>query len=286
MLNSSNTGYRVKSVNKLTENLEPKTDYVATEEPLEMILVYTKNGKSIHKTISITMRTPGDDENLVRGFLFTEGILLHPSHEIERFEYRFSCSGDIVEQQTILVHLQANTLPNIDQLDRHFYTNSSCGVCGKTSIDLVLDNCSFLLKKDSPIISRNTLFELMNTLNHDQELFRLTGGIHACGLFDSDGKLLHKAEDVGRHNALDKLIGMSIEKDLVPLDDKIVVLSGRASFEMIHKACMAGAAIIAAVGAPSSLAVETAEAMGMSLIGFLKPHSANIYCGAQRIQIS
>lgn len=286
MLNSSNTGYRVKSVNKLTENLEPKTDYVATEEPLEMILVYTKNGKSIHKTISITMRTPGDDENLVRGFLFTEGILLHPSHEIERFEYRFSCSGDIVEQQTILVHLQANTLPNIDQLDRHFYTNSSCGVCGKTSIDLVLDNCSFLLKKDSPIISRNTLFELINTLNHDQELFRLTGGIHACGLFDSDGKLLHKAEDVGRHNALDKLIGMSIEKDLIPLDDKIVVLSGRASFEMIHKACMAGAAIIAAVGAPSSLAVETAEAMGMSLIGFLKPHSANIYCGPQRIQIS
>lgn len=286
MLISSNIGYRVKSVNKLTENLELKTDYVATEEPLEIILVYFKNGKPIHKTISITMRTPGDDENLVRGFLYTEGILLHPSTDIERFEFRFSCSGDVVEQQTILVHLKANALPNVDQLDRHFYTNSSCGVCGKTSIDLALDNCSFLLKKELPIISRNTLFGLINTLNQDQELFRLTGGIHACGLFDTDGKLLHKAEDVGRHNALDKLIGKALENGLVPLDDKIVVLSGRASFEMIHKAFMAGTAIVAAVGAPSSLAVETAEAMGMSLIGFLKTHSANIYCGAQRIQVS
>lgn len=286
MLISSNIGYRVKSVNKLTENLELKTDYVATEEPLEIILVYFKNGKPIHKTISITMRTPGDDENLVRGFLYTEGILLHPSTDIERFEFRFSCSGDVVEQQTILVHLKANALPNVDQLDRHFYTNSSCGVCGKTSIDLALDNCSFLLKKELPIISRNTLFGLINTLNQDQELFRLTGGIHACGLFDNDGKLIHKAEDVGRHNALDKLIGKALENGLVPLDDKIVVLSGRASFEMIHKAFMAGTAIVAAVGAPSSLAVETAEAMGMSLIGFLKTHSANIYCGAQRIQFS
>ena len=286
MLISSNTGYRIKSVKKLTEDLELKTDYVATEEPLEIVLVYYKSGKAIHKAISITMRTPGDDENLVRGFLYTEGILLHPSTDIERFEYRFSCTGDVVEQQTILVHLQTNALPNIDQLDRHFYTNSSCGVCGKTSIDLVLDNCSFILKKELPIISRNILFDLMNTLNQDQELFRLTGGIHACGLFDTNGKLLHKAEDVGRHNALDKLIGKALDNGLVPLDDKIVVLSGRASFEMIHKAFMAGTAIIAAVGAPSSLAVETAEAMGMSLIGFLKPHSANIYCGAQRIQVS
>jgi len=285
MLDTSNPGLRIKTVQKLREGFELKEDLVATEEPLEIVLVYNKNNKPVYKTISITMRTPGDDENLVRGFLFTEGILLHPTKEINGFEYRFSCQGDVFEQQTILVHLKPEAYPNIDQLDRHFYTNSSCGVCGKTSIDLVLDNCSFLLKKESPLVTNKTLFSLMDTLTKDQRLFQLTGGIHACGLFDTDGNLLDKAEDVGRHNALDKLIGKALMNEFIPLDDKIILLSGRASFEMIHKACMAGTAVVAAVGAPSSLAVETAEAMGMSLIGFLKAGSANIYCGAQRIHI-
>ncbi len=285
MLNKRITGIRAFDIQRLTDQFEPKADFIAEEEPLEIVLSYIQHGKPIHKTLSITMRTPGDDENLVRGFLFTEGILPHPAQQIDRFEYRFSCVGDMVEQQTIVVHLKLGILPAIEQLDRHFYTNSSCGVCGKTSIDLMMDNCSYLLKKDSPILSSKILYKLPDELNQTQNLFQKTGGIHACALFDNTGKLLHRAEDIGRHNALDKLIGMALLQQMLPLDNNIILLSGRASFELIHKSAMAGAAIVVAIGAPSSLAIETAQAMGMTLIGFLKNQSANIYCGSQRIHI-
>jgi FdhD protein len=276
-------GIRHKKIIRLATETTPVDDCVVTEEPLEIILKYLKRGIASYKTLSITMRTPGDDENLIRGFLFTEGILKHPLTDIEQFEYRFDCNAEPVEQQTIIVHLKEGIYPEIEDLERHFYTSSSCGVCGKTSIDLSLDNCAFILKKNTPVISRQVLFQLPEKLNQTQEIFQKTGGIHACAIFDMQGNLLLSAEDVGRHNALDKLVGKALMQNMVPLQDHIILLSGRASFELVQKAFMIGTPILAAVGAPSSLAVETAEVFGMTLVGFLKKEKGNVYCHGERI---
>lgn len=283
MLIKNTQGIKHKQITKLSSEIITTDDCVVTEEPLEIILKYLKHGSPVYKTISITMRTPGDDENLVRGFLFTEGILKNPLKEIDQFEFRFNCNAEPVEQQTIIVHLKDGIYPEIDNLERHFYISSSCGVCGKTSIDLTLDNCSFILKKNWPVIHQNILFELPERLNQTQEIFQKTGGIHACAIFDKKGKLLLSAEDVGRHNALDKLVGKTLFQSLVPLQDHLILLSGRASFELVQKAFMIGTPILAAVGAPSSLAVETAEVFGMTLVGFLKNNKANVYCNPDRI---
>lgn len=283
MLNPKLTGIRYKNIIRINGNLQSYEDCVVTEEPLEIILRYTKHGKVIYKTLSITMRTPGDDENLIRGFLFTEGILNKPLEDIEHFEFRFNSNAEPVEQQTVIVHLKAGIYPAIDELERHFYTSSSCGVCGKTSIELALDHCAFILKKSWPKVDRKILFELPEKLNNQQEIFKQTGGIHACAIFNINGQLLHSAEDVGRHNALDKLIGKAITNSLVPLQNHLILLSGRASFELVQKSLMIGTSILAAVGAPSSLAIETAETFGMTLVGFLKPAKANIYTHAERI---
>ncbi|HEX5624452.1 MAG TPA: formate dehydrogenase accessory sulfurtransferase FdhD [Saprospiraceae bacterium] len=278
------SGVRQKTIFKIQETFETANDLVVVEEPLEIVLQFQRHGKGQHKTLSITMRTPGDDEHLVRGFLFTEGILKHPTQDIERFEFRFSCTGESVEHQTLVVHLKPDILPEIENLDRHFYTSSSCGVCGKTAIDLALDNCSFILRKGHPVLPKAVLFGLPKLLNEQQELFQKTGGIHACAIFNKEGELLLSAEDVGRHNALDKLVGKALEAGMVPLQDHVVLLSGRASFELVQKAFMMGTPILAAVGAPSSLAVETAELSGMTLAGFLKNDKCNIYTAPERIQ--
>ncbi len=283
MLTENAQGIRTKQIIKLSEEKTPVTDCVVTEEPLEIILKFQKKGYFTYKTLSITMRTPGDDENLVRGFLFTEGILKNPLKEIDQFEFRFNCNAEPVEQQTIIVHLKEGIYPEIENLERHFYTSSSCGVCGKTSIDLALDNCAFILKKNWPVIDKKVLFQLPDLLNQNQEIFQKTGGIHACAIFNTQGNLLLSAEDVGRHNALDKLVGKAISQSLVPLQNHIILLSGRASFELVQKAFMIGTPILAAVGAPSSLAVETAEVFGMSLVGFLKNGKGNVYCHEERI---
>lgn len=286
MLIENTQGIKNKRITKLSSDIITTDDCVVTEEPLEIILKYLKKGSPVYKTISITMRTPGDDENLVRGFLFTEGVLKNPLKEIDQFEFRFNCNAEPVEQQTIIVHLKDGIYPEIDNLERHFYTSSSCGVCGKTSIDLALDNCSFILKKNWPVIHQNILFELPERLNQTQEIFQKTGGIHACAIFNMQGKLLLTAEDVGRHNALDKLVGKALLQSFVPLQDHLILLSGRASFELVQKAFMIGTPILAAVGAPSSLAVETAEVFGMTLVGFLKNNKANVYCNPDRIGLT
>jgi FdhD protein len=283
MLKENTLGIKYKRITKLSSQKISTDDCLVTEEPLEIILKYQKNGNTVHKTLSITMRTPGDDENLVRGFLFTEGVLKNPVNEIDQFEFRFNCNAEPVEQQTIIVHLKDGIYPEIDNLERHFYTSSSCGVCGKTSIDLALDNCSFILKKNWPVISLDILYDLPELLNHTQEIFQKTGGIHACAIFDTQGKVLLTAEDIGRHNALDKLVGKALMQSIVPLQDHLILLSGRASFELVQKAFMIGTPILAAVGAPSSLAVETAEAFGLTLVGFLKKGKANVYCNPDRI---
>lgn len=276
---------RKKQIVQLEEDFSVKDDFVVIEEPLEIILAYKHHKTSIFKTLSITMRTPGNDENLVRGFLFTEGILKNPLTDIDHLEFRFNCDAEPVEQQTIVVHLKEGNIPQIENLNRHFYTSSSCGVCGKTSIDLAFNNCAFIVQKGWPLLKKQILYQLPNKLNAIQEIFQKTGGIHGCAIFNMEGELILSAEDIGRHNALDKLVDKAFVNNLVPLQNHMILLSGRVSFELVQKAFMIGTPIIAAVGAPSSLAIETAEIFGITLVGFLKNGKANIYSNPERIQL-
>ncbi len=260
-----------------------KIDQLAIEEPLEIILKCKRNNNTEFKTLSITMRTPGHDLELAIGFLFSESIIDH-YNEILNVDYRINCQVDEASQQTIVIELSRHNFQKIESLERHFYTNSSCGVCGKTSIDLTAQSAKFILKKNESVLKASALYKLPSELKSNQKLFHSTGGIHACGLFDFNSSLLQFAEDVGRHNAMDKLIGKSLISNQVPCLDHILVLSGRASFELLHKALVIGIPVIASVGAPSSLAVQLAENFGATLIGFLKENKMNIYTHPYRIQ--
>lgn len=282
-MKSELTGTKSYKILKVTSGCEETTDHISVEEPLEIVLRFGHPGKMQQKTIAITMRTPGDDENLISGFLFNEAILKHPENEIDHFEFRFDCNAEVSEQQTVIAHLKTGIFPKIEHLERHIYTSSSCGVCGKTSIDNMMDECVYILKKDKAKVKLRLIQSLPGLLRNAQQNFRLTGSLHACAIFDFNGKLLHFAEDVGRHNAMDKLCGKLLENKLVPLDRHILVLSGRASFELIHKSCMIACPIVASVGAPSSLAIDTAKSFGISLIGFVKDQSANVYTHSERI---
>ena len=244
-------------------------DLLAVEEPLEIRLEYGPAGQRIVKNLSVTMRTPGADEDLATGFLFTEGIVQR-AEDIERV-WGFANS--------ITVSLSPDVALNLQKLERHFYTTSSCGVCGKASIDAVktVSSYSSADKKDGWPIQPGIIYTLPDALRNVQSTFDVTGGLHASALFDRKGHLLTIREDVGRHNALDKLIGHYLRRDAVPLDNHILLLSGRASFELLQKAAMAGIRVVCAVGAPSSLAVETAESFGITLIGFLKDNRFNLY---------
>jgi FdhD protein len=256
------------------DTVAEERDALAVEEPLEIRLEYASGGKRIHKTISVTMRTPGNDAELAVGFLYTEGIV--------------KAAADIaavteVRTNVIMVGLQDRVQPQLGSLERNFYTTSSCGVCGKASIEAVHVACDILDTKDELQLPAQLLYELPGRLRSHQEVFESTGGLHACALFDIDGTLLLSREDVGRHNALDKLVGAALNAGMLPLNQHILMLSGRASFELVQKAAMAGIKIVAAVGAPSSLAVQMAEDWGMTLVGFLRGERFNIYTGAQRI---
>ncbi|HMQ70221.1 MAG TPA: formate dehydrogenase accessory sulfurtransferase FdhD [Ignavibacteria bacterium] len=251
-------------------------DTVAVEEPLEIRLEYGKAGSKVIKTVSITMRTPGSDEDLAAGFLFTEGII----------QKREQVSGIKLlpyEVNKIKVILKDNEIPRLKNSERNFYTTSSCGVCGKTSIDSIKTVSVFDNIKDHINIEPKVLYSLNEELKTRQKIFMSTGGLHASALFDLNGKFEMLREDVGRHNALDKLTGQAFMNNMLPLNDKILLLSGRASFELIQKAVMAGIRIVAAVGAPSSLAVKLAEEFGVTLIGFLKSDRFNVYSGANRL---
>jgi FdhD protein len=254
-------------------------DVLATEEPLEIRLSYNNNGVRSLRSLSVTMRTPGNDRELVTGFLYTEGIITNAADII-------SIDHINVEQEHVVqVVLAAHVTLNTNSLDRNFYTTSSCGVCGKTSIEAVFSACPVLDSKDELQIPAATFVGLPATLRAQQNVFEQTGGLHACALFDTQGKLLLLREDVGRHNAMDKLVGAAIWDAVFPLSNHIVLLSGRASFELMQKAAMAGVKVIAAVGAPSSLAVQMAEEWGITLIGFLRGDRFNIYSGTQRVVI-
>lgn len=249
-----------------------ETDLLAVEEPLEIRLEYGPVSKRKSRNISITMRTPGADEDLATGFLFTEGIIRKASDIF---------SVKVWGENLVMVSLQPDFDFNLQKLERHFYTSSSCGVCGKASIDAVKTVATHSVA--CPIknweINPDIIYALPDALRNAQKTFDSTGGLHACAIFDQSGKLLALREDVGRHNALDKLIGHYLRKDRIPLDDHLLLLSGRASFELIQKAAMAGICFVCAVGAPSSLAVETAESFGITLIGFLREGRFNVYSG-------
>lgn len=265
----------IKRVANSTQN--DINDVLAIEEPLEIKLSYYSKGQYLTKNISITMRTPGNDEELATGFLLTEGIIEHNS-EIK------SCLS--LGEHEVLVTLNQDVSFDMSKLERNFYTTSSCGVCGKSSIDALKTVCKLEgSSEDDFTVSNTTLHTLPQKLSENQNLFTQTGGIHASALFDTAGNLLATREDVGRHNALDKLIGYTLKNNNLPLNNHILLLSGRASFELIQKAAMAGIKMVAAVGAPSSLAVATAKEFDMSLVGFLKADRFNIYCGDNRIEI-
>jgi FdhD protein len=260
-------------------NITDTNDLLATEEPLEIRLSYVDAGKRVQKNVTVTMRTPGNDFELATGFLYTEGIV-RSAADIDAVAY---CKPD--NENIVCVSLNEKITPAINNLERNFYTTSSCGVCGKASIEAVKIACDIPDSVDSIRIPSSLLISLPDLLRKQQDVFEHTGGLHACAIFDLNGALLLSREDVGRHNALDKLIGAALKENLLPLDKHILVLSGRISFELVQKAVMAGIKIIAAVGAPSSLAAEMAEERGITLIGFLRGERFNIYSGAERIVI-
>jgi FdhD protein len=250
-------------------------DELAVEEPLEIRLAFDQEGRRVRRGISVTMRTPGHDGELAIGFLFTEGIL-HSPEQVANIE-------DWGPGNVVRVELKPGVAVDLDRLERHFYAASSCGVCGKASLEAVR-----VRPRSEPIPGRPTvpaavIHALPETLRASQGAFRRTGGLHAAALFDPSGRLLDLREDVGRHNALDKLIGAAFLDGRTPLTDAILLVSGRASFELVQKAGVAGIPMLSAVGAPSSLAVELARELGMTLIGFVRSNRFNLYCGPDRI---
>jgi FdhD protein len=259
------------------------SDTLAVEEPLEIRIAYTKDGVQVHRGISITMRTPGHDADLACGFLYTEGIV-HSRAEIAGARPCGVVTGTEGLRNTFRVTLEPQVAVDMQKLERHFYTNSSCGVCGKTSLEALRVSGVQPIGCSSFSVTRELIHGLPQKLRQVQDVFDQTGGLHAAGLFDSDGKLRILREDVGRHNAVDKLIGHALMAGECPLTERILMLSGRASFELIQKALVAGIPIVAAVGAPSTLAVQLAEQNQMTLVGFVREDRFNIYTGGHRIR--
>ncbi len=259
-----------------------RDDVVATEEPLEIRLSWTQpDGRRAQQSISITMRTPGSDEELAAGFLLTEGIIAGRAELDAIGPCGPPAANGLIN--VVRVDLAPGVEVDLARLERHFYTSSSCGVCGKASLEAVAVQGRYDLRGNALQIGADNLGALPERLRGMQSVFDRTGGLHASGLFDAAGQVRASREDVGRHNALDKLIGRALLKDELPLSDCGVVVSGRASFELMQKAMMAGIPILAAVGAPSSLAVEFAEEFGMTLVGFLQANRFNAYSRRDRI---
>lgn len=255
-----------------------RPDHLVTEEPLEIRL---QSGLGERRTLAVTMRTPGHDFELAAGFLFAEGVIAGRS-EIRRMAY---CTdpGEPQQYNIVNVELGSATLPNLAPLERHFYTTSACGVCGRAG----LENLRLRYGPLEPgfRVSSQMIVELPRLLSQHQALFQQTGGLHAAALFDKCGELLAVREDVGRHNALDKLLGWALLEDRLPLSEHIVLVSGRASYELAQKTLAAGIPILTAISAPSSLAVELAREFNLTLIGFLRG-SFNVYSGLERLEVS
>ena len=275
---SSRTRTRVRVVRGSEERA--RSDYLATEEPLEIRLVA---GGRTH-TVAVTMRTPGSDFELAAGFLYGEGVI-GGRDEISRITY---CTDPDVDPEQLFnivnVELAAQVAPDLHSLERHFYTTSACGVCGKASLDaLRLRGCPRVAS--GPRVSPDVIYGLPGKLRGAQGVFESTGGLHAAGLFGSPGELVCLREDVGRHNAVDKLVGWALLQGKLPLSDQILMVSGRSSFEIMQKSLAAGVPIVCSVSAPSSLAVALAREFDMTLIGFLREQRFNVYADGDRITV-
>lgn len=272
------TGSKTKTKVWVVENgqVRQRSDQLVTEEPLEIRLV------SPQRTIAITMRTPGADFELAAGFLYSEGVV-SSREDIDKISYCVDPKLDGEQLYNIVnVQLREGLSLNLSPLERHFFTTSACGVCGKASLEaLHLRECSVI--PNGLKVSAEVVYSLPEKLREVQRVFSSTGGLHAAALFNSQGQLLSVREDIGRHNALDKLIGSVLLSNQLPLNNCIVLVSGRSSFEILQKCLVAGVPIICAVSAPSSLAVELAKKFGITLIGFLRGERFNVYAGKERI---
>jgi len=268
-----------KFKNNKTEQIK---DLISVEEPLEMILRYKKNNKWNNLNISITMRTPGNDEDLIAGFLYNESIVENIS-QIGKIEKEGDKVGDYNIQNKIVATINNIKNIEIEKLKRNFVTNSSCGVCGKTSLDSIEIIKKEKLNLSFPKIKKEIILKSPELLTSEQSEFSKTGGIHASSLIDSNGKVIATREDVGRHNALDKLIGHSHKKKIIDNHSQFIACSGRLNFELIQKGLMSNIGLMAGVGAPTSLAIDLAKRFNMTLLGFVKKNSFNIYTNKDRI---
>lgn len=251
-----------------------RADTIVVEEPLEI--------RVAGRPLAVTMRTPGDDMDLAAGFLVSEGVI-YAAEQVRAIRY---CAGTVDGQNTyniLDVELHPDVPPPDPSLERSFYTTSSCGLCGKASLDAVRTAARWDVRTDPLRVPRTMLADLPDTLRRAQRVFDKTGGLHAAGLFTGAGELLTLREDVGRHNAVDKVVGWALRADLLPLRGHLLLVSGRASFELTQKAWLAGLPLLASVSAPSSLAVDLAQEAGMTLVGFLRGPTMNVYAGAERL---
>ena len=258
-----------------SDEVSVRNDHVAQEEPLEIRLVWGLSEARLTAVVAITMRTPGADFDLSVGFLYTENII--SSFDDVEFVREGKTKSKLADGNIVEVHLKPAVDFNLKKLQRNFYVNSSCGVCGKTSMEAVFSHKPQIEQSTPFAIKRDILGPIAGELMAAQSAFSQTGGLHAVGLFNSEGRLLYISEDVGRHNAMDKLIGKQLSKKGLHLTKHILLLSGRASFELIQKAFMANLPCVVALGAPSSLAISMAREANITLIGFLKADRFNLY---------
>ena len=259
-----------------------KADSVAVEEPLEIQLGYPAAEGAAAKSISITMRTPGDDAELAVGFLYTEAII-QSADQVASVEHCGAPADDTGLRNIIRVSLNPDVEVDLGRLQRHFYTTSSCGVCGKASLEALRVTGQTSQSDNTVTFSRSVIVGMPDKLAAEQQVFTKTGGLHAAAVFNQAGEILFVKEDVGRHNAVDKVIGALLLDAKLPANELGLMVSGRASFELMQKTLVAGIPLLAAVSAPSSLAVQLANEFGMTLIGFLRNEKFNIYAGEQRV---
>ncbi len=264
------------------EGESTRDDAIAVEEPMEIRVQSGPKSARRTRSVSVTMRTPGHDFELAVGFLFAEGLLTTAA-DIENVEFCGPPAPGKTQSNIVRVELGEHLELDLVKLQRNFYSTSSCGICGKASLDALNFEGFTALDTSRPRLATEVIHGLPERLREAQAVFELTGGLHAAGLFGADGALLGCREDVGRHNAVDKLIGAQVLQGQVPLSEQVLVVSGRVSFEIMQKALAAGLPMIVAVGAPSSLAVEMAERFGMTLVGFARDRRFNVYTGAERI---
>ena len=278
-----NSKYKVIKFSK--NKLEKIDDLISIEEPLEISVKYKDQNQWVTNSLSITMRTPGHDKDLVRGFLFNEQII-QDLNEIESIEGIGEKVGQYKIQNKILITLNNSKNIDISKIKRDFLTNSSCGVCGKSSLDALEIIKKEKTFKDEPKLVKEIIIRSPLILRQNQSEFSKTGGIHASGLFSSDGKLISLREDVGRHNALDKIIGDVLNKNKIDPKNQFITCSGRLNFELVQKVLMTNIGLMIGVGAPTSLAIDLANRFDMTLIGFVKEDSFNIYTNNQKVIVN